>query len=588
MKITKGEIAVFAIAMAAFIVGACFYSYLPERMASHWNARGQVDGYMSKAGGAFLMPIVISGLGLLFMIIVRVDPLKANIEKFRKYYDGFIILFSVFLFCIHLWVLLWNIGYKLSLNRIIPLGLGLLFFYLGILCENVKRNWFIGIRTPWTLSSDIVWARTHKVGAKLFKAVGIVILAGAIWPAYLLWFILIPTILVTVFLLVYSYVVYQRVGEIGETAGCLNDESENGKWNSVKAGYLEQVQKVLASAGNREKKQVLEDVSSHLDSRYAELSEDERTWENFQQIITEMGPASDYAELLETGNPEKRKYTRPKSQYISFAIGVIVIIIASAILSKKITSSKIGHVIGLKADMAIEDVRIQPYQQGGLYTVTVSIRNKGKSSSPKFGVYFYQGDPSEVEPMTHGAGPIEPGDVWNERSMPFALKEGTNQITAIIDPDNSVAESDENNNHAWIRLVVNENRITDKTTGFGKSRMQKKPTKDGVDSARTWLMLIDNGNYGESWEGAAEVFKKAATKERWTDMAKTVRQPLGKVVSRQLISNTPTKTVPGGPDGEYVIIQFKTSFENKKDAIETVTPMLDKDGAWRVSGYYIK
>jgi len=71
-------------------------------------------------------------------------------------------------------------------------------------------------------------------------------------------------------------------------------------------------------------------------------------------------------------------------------------------------------------------------------------------------------------------------------------------------------------------------------------------------------------------------------------MAKTVRLPLGKVISRWVMSKTPTKNVPGGPDGEYVIIQFKTSFENKADSIETVTPMLDKDGARRVSGYYIK
>ncbi len=703
MKITKGEMVVFAIVMAAFVVGACFYPYLPERMASHWNAKGEVDGYMTKAWGTFLMPIVILGLGSLFMIIVRIDPLKANIAKFRKYYDGFIILFSVFLFCIHLWMLLWNVGYKFSLNIVMPIGLGLLFFYIGILCENVKRNWFIGIRTPWTLSSDIVWARTNKVGAKLFKAVGIVILAGAIWPAYFLWFILIPTILVSVFLVVYSYVVYQKVGQGGGAANRLNDESENGKWNSVKAGYLEQVQKALVSACHREKKQVLEDVSSHLDRRYAELSEDERTWENFQQIITEMGPASDYAELL---TPETLAGSQASSQkslmgiVISVIAVIVTVIVLVTVLSNKQEAYELQEVsnvenlshpfendpeaIGywksvdfvevvedflpetkswkgdlflkdftfkpngrtsfswtwtkdwiwhdngrtkaqykikqmagktylflpwlsgdvtirhqkpsyyvlkkepVEMDVAIEDIRIKPYQHGGLYSVIVSIRNKGKGVSPKFGLYFYQGDPSEVEPMTHGAGPIEPGDVWNARSMPFALKEGTNQVIAIIDPDNSVAESNETNNRAWIRLIVNEERITDKITGFGKSRMPKNTATDGVDSARTWLKFIDDGDYGKSWEEAADIFKNAATKAQWAGMAKTVRQPLGKVISRQLMSKMPTQTVPGGPDGEYVIIQFKTSFENKKDAIETVTPMLDEDNVWRVTGYYIR
>jgi hypothetical protein len=109
-----------------------------------------------------------------------------------------------------------------------------------------------------------------------------------------------------------------------------------------------------------------------------------------------------------------------------------------------------------------------------------------------------------------------------------------------------------------------------------------------VDSARRWLGFIDDGDYGKSWEEAADIFKNAATKEGWKNMAKMVRQPLGKIISRQVMSKMPTQTVPGGPDGEYVIIQFRTSFENKKDAIETVTPMLDKDGVWRVSGYYIR
>jgi len=114
-----------------------------------------------------------------------------------------------------------------------------------------------------------------------------------------------------------------------------------------------------------------------------------------------------------------------------------------------------------------------------------------------------------------------------------------------------------------------------------------KNDSDAVaDTAERWLRLIDDGDYGASWEEAAEVFKNAATKEQWEGMAKTVRRPLGKVISRQVMSKIPMQTVPGGPDGEYVIIQFKTSFENKKDAIETVTPMLDKDGVWRVSGYY--
>ena len=106
--------------------------------------------------------------------------------------------------------------------------------------------------------------------------------------------------------------------------------------------------------------------------------------------------------------------------------------------------------------------------------------------------------------------------------------------------------------------------------------------------AKSWLSLIDSGKYVKSWQEAAQYLKGAVAKEQWPGMIKPVRVPLGKVVSRKVKSKDYMTQVPGLPDGKYVVIQFETSFENKKSAIETVTPMLDKDGKWRVSGYYIK
>ena len=183
---------------------------MPEKIASHWNAQGQVDGYMSKFWGLFLMPMILVGLALLFVAIPRIDPLKANIEKFRKHYDGFIILFLIFMLSVHFQVMLWNFGIKISPNVIMPIGLGLLFFYIGILCENVKRNWFIGIRTPWTLSNEKVWDKTHKIGGKLFKIAGVVALVGVFFQSYALFFILTPVILITAYTVVYSYIEYQK------------------------------------------------------------------------------------------------------------------------------------------------------------------------------------------------------------------------------------------------------------------------------------------------------------------------------------------------------------------------------------------
>jgi uncharacterized membrane protein len=183
---------------------------MPEEMASHWNAKGEANGYMSKFWGLFLMPFILVGVALYFNVIPRIDPLKANIEKFRKYYDGFIILFFIFMLSIHFQVILWNLGVKISPNVTLPIGLGVLFFYIGILCENAKRNWFIGIRTPWTLSSERVWEKTHKTGGKLFKIAGIIVFVGVFFWSYALFFILVPVILVAAYTIIYSYVEYQK------------------------------------------------------------------------------------------------------------------------------------------------------------------------------------------------------------------------------------------------------------------------------------------------------------------------------------------------------------------------------------------
>jgi len=112
--------------------------------------------------------------------------------------------------------------------------------------------------------------------------------------------------------------------------------------------------------------------------------------------------------------------------------------------------------------------------------------------------------------------------------------------------------------------------------------------RQAVTSAETWLKLVDAGSYEDSWDSASSFFKSAVTSEQWLKSMQTFRKPLGRNLSRKAKSRRYRTEMPGAPDGEYVVIQFKTSFENKKSCIETVTPMRDKDGTWRVSGYYIK
>ena len=115
-----------------------------------------------------------------------------------------------------------------------------------------------------------------------------------------------------------------------------------------------------------------------------------------------------------------------------------------------------------------------------------------------------------------------------------------------------------------------------------------KPEDEARKSAEVWLSLIDAGKYGESWKTSAGFFQKAVSQEQWESSLVTFRKTLGDVITRKLKGATYTKSLPGAPDGEYVVLQFDTSFTNKKEAVETVTPMMDKDGRWRVSGYFIK
>jgi predicted SnoaL-like aldol condensation-catalyzing enzyme len=115
-----------------------------------------------------------------------------------------------------------------------------------------------------------------------------------------------------------------------------------------------------------------------------------------------------------------------------------------------------------------------------------------------------------------------------------------------------------------------------------------KPEKAATKQAQAWLALIDEGKFGESWDESAKLFKASIPREAWIQKAGGARGMLGKAVSRRLKSARFETHLPGAPDGKYVVIQFDTAFEKKKKAIETVTPMQEADGDWRVSGYFIK
>ena len=198
--------------VVAVFASAYAYTVLPDRVASHWNASGVADGYMGKFWGMFLLPLIMVGVFLLYLVIPKIDPMKANIESFRGYYNGFwVALFAFFLY-IHKLTLAWNLGYRFNFATFMVPALAVLWFFIGIFLEHSKRNWFVGIRTPWTLSSDVVWNKTHALGGKLFKLAAVVSLAGLVVPGEvaILAFVAAPAFAIALVTIVYSYIVYRQ------------------------------------------------------------------------------------------------------------------------------------------------------------------------------------------------------------------------------------------------------------------------------------------------------------------------------------------------------------------------------------------
>jgi uncharacterized membrane protein len=197
--------------VVAVLLSVAVYPRLPEQVASHWNAADQVNGTMPRFWGVFIMPMITLGMLALFLLIPAIDPLKANIAQFRRTFNVFILFIVAFLLYLHVLTTLWNLGlqgFRMS-TALLP-AMGLLFIFMGVLLRRARRNFSIGIRTPWTLSSDAVWDKTHRLGAVLFTASGVLTALGAFFPGPLAYALVIaPLLLSTFILLAYSYILWR-------------------------------------------------------------------------------------------------------------------------------------------------------------------------------------------------------------------------------------------------------------------------------------------------------------------------------------------------------------------------------------------
>jgi uncharacterized membrane protein len=213
------RLAIIAVLIVTFSLTIAIYPLAPDRIVSHWNATGEADGSLSKFWGLFLIPFIMTGFVALLAVLPRIDPHKKNYEKFRDYYNGFILLFTLFLLAIQVQIILWSIGYQINPNLTFPILIGILFIYLGFLLDHAEQNWFVGIRTPWTLSSKTVWKKTHELGGKLFKIAGFISCLGIFAGVYALWFVLVPALAVAVITVAYSYYEFQKELKSGEKEG---------------------------------------------------------------------------------------------------------------------------------------------------------------------------------------------------------------------------------------------------------------------------------------------------------------------------------------------------------------------------------
>jgi uncharacterized membrane protein len=200
----------FVLVAILLIAGAIAYPNLPNQIASHWGATGEVNGYMPKLMGLLFIPGMLLALCALFFLLPVIDPLGKNIAAFRPQYNLIILSVVVMLGLLHGFTLAWNLGFQFSINIVVAVLIAGLFYLIGVFFLYSRRNWTFGIRNPWTLSSDIVWEKTHRLGSWLFRGAAVLILLSAFLPNLVFPVLMISITIVVVWVMVYSYVEYRK------------------------------------------------------------------------------------------------------------------------------------------------------------------------------------------------------------------------------------------------------------------------------------------------------------------------------------------------------------------------------------------
>ena len=200
-----------ALIIAAFIASAWLYPRLPDRVPTHWNLHGDVDGYGGRLEAVFLLPLAVLGVWLLLRWLPRIDPRRENWEKFWPTFEIALNTIVTVLLVIHFVVLASAMGAPLRINQVITLVTGVALAVVGNLLPRARPNWWFGIRTPWTLSNDRVWERTHRLGGYVMMVGGLALAFASLLPVTITPpLIAVVLAAVGVWAMVYSYVAWRQ------------------------------------------------------------------------------------------------------------------------------------------------------------------------------------------------------------------------------------------------------------------------------------------------------------------------------------------------------------------------------------------
>ncbi len=207
----KRDWPIWLLLLGLFVVGAIVYPQLPDKVPSHWNFRGEVDGYSSKFFGAFGIPLMTTGFYVLMVFIPLLDPRFENYSRFAASYNTVRRVTVGFFVLLHIVVLAAALGYDIQMGTIVQAGVSLLFVIIGNSMGRVRHNYFFGIRTPWTLADEGVWRQTHRVGGRLFVLGGFIGLVSTWLPVpFNAWGFGLGMILAGGIPMAYSYLLYKR------------------------------------------------------------------------------------------------------------------------------------------------------------------------------------------------------------------------------------------------------------------------------------------------------------------------------------------------------------------------------------------